>query len=67
MFTIAYAYLLSRKSGSSEYMTFEMLKEWPTMYGGHKPYLATMSYLSPPVVKDEHFLNAVPYLVRRAE
>ena len=26
LFTIAYAYLLSRKLGSAEYMTFEMLE-----------------------------------------
>ena len=51
LFTIAYAYLLSQKLGSAEYMTFEMLE-------GMADHVWRAQ---------SHFLNAVSYLVRRMD
>lgn len=67
LFTIAYAYLLSRKSGSSEYMTFEMLEGMADHVWRAQSILGNHVILYAPVVKDEHFLNAVSYLVRRMD
>lgn len=67
LFTIAYAYLLSRKLGSSEYMTFEMLEGMADHVWRAQSQLGNHVILYAPVVKDEHFLNAVSYLVRRMD
>ncbi len=67
LFTIGYAYLKAQQAGVQDYITFEMLEGmanqlWRAMskYGGR-------IILYTPVVKDEHFLNAVSYLVRRLD
>lgn len=67
LFTIAYAYLLSRKLGSAEYMTFEMLEGMADHVWRAQSLLGNHVILYAPVVKDEHFLNAVSYLVRRMD
>lgn len=67
LFTIAYAYLLSQKFGSAEYMTFEMLEGMADHVWRAQSMLGNHVILYAPVVKDEHFLNAVSYLVRRMD
>lgn len=67
LFTIAYAYLLSQKYGSAEYMTFEMLEGMADHVWRAQSILGNHVILYAPVVKDEHFLNAVSYLVRRMD
>lgn len=67
LFTIAYAYLLSHKLGSSEYMTFEMLEGMADHVWRAQSLLGNHVILYAPVVRDEHFLNAVSYLVRRMD
>ena len=67
LFTIAYAYLLSKKLGSQEYMTFEMLEGMADHVWRAQSKLGNHVILYAPVVKDEHFLNAVSYLVRRMD
>ncbi len=67
LFTIAYAYLLSQKLGSADYMTFEMLEGMADHVWRAQSQLGNHVILYAPVVKDEHFLNAVSYLVRRMD
>ena len=67
LFTIAYAYLLSQKNNSSEYMTFEMLEGMADHVWRAQSQLGNHIILYAPVVKDEHFLNAISYLVRRMD
>ena len=67
LFTIAYAYLLSQKNNSSEYMTFEMLEGMADHVWRAQSQLGNHIILYAPVVKNEHFLNAVSYLVRRMD
>ena len=67
LFTIAYAYLLSKKQESEEYMTFEMLEGMADHVWRAQSQLGNHVILYAPVVKDEHFLNAVSYLVRRMD
>lgn len=67
LFTIAYAYLLTQKLGSSDYMTFEMLEGMADHVWRAQSLLGNHVILYAPVVKDEHFLNAVSYLVRRMD
>ena len=67
LFTIAYAYLLSQKLGSSDYMTFEMLEGMADHVWRAQSILGNKVILYAPVVKNEHFLNAVSYLVRRMD
>lgn len=67
LFSIAYAYLLSQKLGSSEYMTFEMLEGMANHLWRAQSLLGNHVILYTPVVRDEHFLNAVSYLVRRMD
>lgn len=67
LFSIAYAYLLSRKLGTSDYMTFEMLEGMANHLWRAQSMLGNRVILYTPVVKDEHFLNAVSYLVRRMD
>jgi len=67
LFTIAYAYLLSQKYGSTQHMTFEMLEGMANHLWRAQSKLGNRVILYTPVVKDEHFLNAVSYLVRRLD
>lgn len=67
LFTIAYAYLLAEKLGSREYMTFEMLEGMADHVWRAQSKLGNHVILYAPVVRDEHFLNAVSYLVRRMD
>lgn len=67
LFTIAYAYLLAQKLGSAEFMTFEMLEGMADHVWRAQSKLGNHVILYAPVVKDEHFLNAVSYLVRRMD
>lgn len=67
LFSIAYAYLLAQKYGSTEYMTFEMLEGMANHLWRAQSMLGNRVILYTPVVKNEHFLNAVSYLVRRMD
>lgn len=67
LFTIAYAHLLSQKLGSAPYMTFEMLEGMADHVWRAQSQLGNRVILYTPVVKEEHFLNAVSYLVRRMD
>ena len=67
LFTISYAYLLSQRLGTSQYMTFEMLEGMADHLWRAQSILGNHVILYAPVVKDEHFLNAVSYLVRRMD
>ncbi|MDU1890649.1 MAG: bifunctional proline dehydrogenase/L-glutamate gamma-semialdehyde dehydrogenase [Dysgonomonas sp.] len=66
-FSIAYAYLLSEKLGTSEYVTFEMLEGMANNLPRVMRNFGKQIILYTPVVKEEHFLNAVSYLVRRLD
>ena len=66
-FSIAYAYLLSEKHGTSEYVTFEMLEGMANNLPRVMRNFGKQIILYTPVVKKEHFLNAVSYLVRRLD
>ncbi len=66
-FTIGYAYLLSQELGSSEQVTFEMLEGMANHLPRVMKSLGKHIILYTPVVKKEHFLNAVSYLVRRMD
>lgn len=67
LFTIAYAYLLSKKLGSEKNMTFEMLEGMANHVWKAQIELGNKVILYAPVVKEENFLNAVSYLVRRMD
>lgn len=66
-FSIGYAYLLSKQNGVEEYVTFEMLEGMANHLPRVMRSLEKQIILYTPVVKDEHFLNAVSYLVRRLD
>ncbi|MDR2953697.1 MAG: bifunctional proline dehydrogenase/L-glutamate gamma-semialdehyde dehydrogenase [Prevotella sp.] len=66
-FSIAYAHLLSQKNGVSEYVTFEMLEGMANHLPRVMRKLDKQIILYTPVVKKEHFLNAISYLVRRLD
>lgn len=66
-FSIGYAYLLSQKNGVDEYVTFEMLEGMANHLPRVFRHLDRQIILYTPVVKNEHFLNAVSYLVRRMD
>lgn len=66
-FTIGYAYLLSQANGVQEYVTFEMLEGMANHLPRVMRGLDKQIILYTPVVKKEHFLNAVSYLVRRLD
>lgn len=66
-FTIGYAYLLSEKNDVKEYITFEMLEGMANHLPRVMRSLGKQIILYTPVVKREHFLNAVSYLVRRLD
>ncbi len=66
-FTIGYAYLLSENNGSEDYVSFEMLEGMANHLPRVMRKLQKKIILYTPVVSDEHFLNAVSYLVRRMD
>jgi len=66
-FTIAYAHLLAEKNGVSEYLTFEMLEGMANNLPRVIRKLKKQIILYTPVVKANHFLNAISYLVRRLD
>ncbi|HJV77505.1 MAG TPA: bifunctional proline dehydrogenase/L-glutamate gamma-semialdehyde dehydrogenase, partial [Paludibacter sp.] len=66
-FSIGYAYLLSRKNNVEEEVTFEMLEGMANHLPRVMRSLGKQIILYTPVVKNEHFLNAVSYLVRRMD
>ncbi len=66
-FTIAYAYLLGETNGVADYVTFEMLEGMANHLPRIMRKLNKQIILYTPVVKNEHFLNAVSYLVRRLD
>lgn len=67
LYTIGYAYLTSMKNKVSQYVTFEMLEGMANNLCRAMKNLGNQIILYTPVVKDEHFLNAVSYLVRRLD
>jgi RHH-type proline utilization regulon transcriptional repressor/proline dehydrogenase/delta 1-pyrroline-5-carboxylate dehydrogenase len=66
-FSIGYAYLLSKKAGVEDLVTFEMLEGMANHLPRVMRNLGKQIILYTPVVKNEHFLNAVSYLVRRLD
>jgi RHH-type proline utilization regulon transcriptional repressor/proline dehydrogenase/delta 1-pyrroline-5-carboxylate dehydrogenase len=66
-FSIGYAYLLSKQNDVEDYVTFEMLEGMANHLPRVMRSLEKQIILYTPVVKDEHFLNAVSYLVRRLD
>ncbi|MDR1368674.1 MAG: bifunctional proline dehydrogenase/L-glutamate gamma-semialdehyde dehydrogenase [Dysgonamonadaceae bacterium] len=66
-FSIAYAHLLSEINGVTDCMTFEMLEGMANHLPRVMRKLNKQIILYTPVVKNEHFLNAVSYLVRRLD
>ena len=66
-FSIGYAYLLSRENGVEKHVDFEMLEGMANHLSRVMKSLGEQVILYTPVVKDEHFLNAVAYLVRRLD
>ena len=66
-FSIGYAYLLSRENGVEQYVDFEMLEGMANHLSRVMNSLGKQVILYTPVVKNEHFLNAVSYLVRRLD
>jgi len=66
-FSIGYAYLLSQKNKVENRVTFEMLEGMANHLPRVMRSLGKQIILYTPVVKNEHFLNAVSYLVRRLD
>ena len=66
-FSLGYAYLLSKKNKVEEEVTFEMLEGMANHLPRVMRSLGKQIILYTPVVKNEHFLNAVSYLVRRLD
>lgn len=66
-FTIAYAHLLAEKYGTSKHLTFEMLEGMANNLPRVMRKLEKQIILYTPVVKANHFLNAISYLVRRLD
>ena len=66
-FSIAYAHLLAEKNGVSEFVTFEMLEGMANNLPRVMRKLQKQIILYTPVVKANHFLNAISYLVRRLD
>ncbi|MFI3298381.1 MAG: bifunctional proline dehydrogenase/L-glutamate gamma-semialdehyde dehydrogenase [Rikenellaceae bacterium] len=67
LFTIGYAYLTATRNDVMNYVTFEMLEGMANNLFRSVSKLGANVILYTPVVKDEHFLNAVSYLVRRLD
>jgi len=66
-FSIGYAYLLCKKNKVEDEVTFEMLEGMANHLPRVMRNLGKQIILYTPVVKNEHFLNAVSYLVRRLD
>ena len=66
-FSIAYAHLLAEKNGVTELVTFEMLEGMANNLPRVMRKLQKQIILYTPVVKSNHFLNAISYLVRRLD
>ncbi len=66
-FSIGYAYLLAKQNAVEQYITFEMLEGMANHLPRVMRQLGNQIILYTPVVKDESFLNAVSYLVRRLD
>ena len=66
-FSIGYAYLLSKKNNVEDQVTFEMLEGMANHLPRVMRSLDKQIILYTPVVKNEHFLNAISYLVRRMD
>lgn len=66
-FSIGYAYLLCEQNGVSNHVTFEMLEGMANNLPRVMRKLDKQIILYTPVVRKEHFLNAVSYLVRRLD
>jgi len=66
-FSIGYAYILCKKNNVEEEVTFEMLEGMANHLPRVMRNLGKQIILYTPVVKNEHFLNAVSYLVRRLD
>ncbi|MDR0349206.1 MAG: bifunctional proline dehydrogenase/L-glutamate gamma-semialdehyde dehydrogenase [Tannerella sp.] len=66
-FSIAYAHLTAEKNGVSEFVTFEMLEGMANNLPRVMRKLEKQIILYTPVVKANHFLNAISYLVRRLD
>ena len=68
LYSIAYAYLLTQKYKTpTTDFCFEMLEGMANHLWRAQKDLGCYVLLYAPVVKDEHFLNAVSYLVRRLD
>ncbi|OIP81536.1 MAG: proline dehydrogenase [Porphyromonadaceae bacterium CG2_30_38_12] len=66
-FSIGYAFLLAKQHGVEQFVTFEMLEGMANHLPRVIRQLGNQIILYTPVVKDENFLNAVSYLVRRLD
>ncbi|MCL2561066.1 MAG: bifunctional proline dehydrogenase/L-glutamate gamma-semialdehyde dehydrogenase [Rikenellaceae bacterium] len=66
-YSIAYAHLLGEKNGTSYALTFEMLEGMANHLWRAQSTLGNQVILYTPVVKNESFLNAISYLVRRMD
>jgi RHH-type proline utilization regulon transcriptional repressor/proline dehydrogenase/delta 1-pyrroline-5-carboxylate dehydrogenase len=66
-YSIAYAYLLAEKNGTKEAVTFEMLEGMANHLWRAQSALGNHVILYTPEVKNEQFLNAISYLVRRMD
>lgn len=66
-FSIGYAYLLGKKNNIEDQVTFEMLEGMANHLPRVMRSLDKQIILYTPVVKNEHFLNAISYLVRRMD
>ncbi len=67
LFSIGYAFLKSKEQGLEKYVTFEMLEGMANQLWRTLTKMGTQIILYTPVVKDENFLNAISYLVRRLD
>ena len=68
LFTISYAYLLTEKYGTpKDTFCFEMLEGMANHIWRAQKKFGNHVILYTPVVKREHFLNAISYLVRRMD
>ncbi len=66
-YSIAYAYLLAEHNGTRDAVTFEMLEGMANHLWRAQSELGNHVILYTPVVKNENFLNAISYLVRRMD
>ncbi|MGL4331292.1 MAG: bifunctional proline dehydrogenase/L-glutamate gamma-semialdehyde dehydrogenase [Bacteroidales bacterium] len=67
LFTIGYAFILSQKNMIQDYVSFEMLEGMANHLARTMREMDKQLILYTPVVKKEHFLNAISYLVRRLD